>query len=164
MRLWRCCYLCLVGLRPVPQPFRLSPPRMVRPHTHGACMGQGARVWLQVVGCRWSNGLTTGGESVGWRLQAGDESLQWTIRCLDNTNRGSSMLDHPSGGQSASGHNNHTPKNRLLHYLYDGILCCLQLRRVLCTYKLVQTLDANEKAFLKGLQPCKAPLRKEKCG
>ena len=27
----------------------------------------------------------------------------WTIRCLGNTYSGSSMLDHPSGGQSASG-------------------------------------------------------------
>jgi hypothetical protein len=30
-------------------------------------------------GRRWSNGLTTGGDSVGWRLQAGNESLQWFI-------------------------------------------------------------------------------------
>jgi len=35
----------------------------------GAPMGQGAREWH-----RWSNGLTTGGKSVGWRLQAGDKS------------------------------------------------------------------------------------------
>ena len=39
-------------------------------------------------GCRWSNGLTTGGESIGWRMQAGEELLQWTIRCLDNMNSG----------------------------------------------------------------------------
>ena len=30
-------------------------------------------------GRRCSNGLTTSGESVGWRLQAGDKSLQWFI-------------------------------------------------------------------------------------
>ena len=29
------------------------------------------------LGRRWSNGLTTSGASIGWRLQAGDESLQW---------------------------------------------------------------------------------------
>ena len=75
----------------------------------GAHMGQGAWAWSQVVGCRWSNDLTNGGKSVGWRLQAGDELLQCKIRCLDNTNSGLSMLDHPSGGQSASGHNNHPP-------------------------------------------------------
>ena len=63
-------------------------------------MGQGACAWSQVVGPRWSNGLTTGGELIGWRFQAGDESLQWTIRCLDNMNSGSSMLDHQSGGQT----------------------------------------------------------------
>ena len=52
----------------------------------GAGMGQGARMgethaWgkAHARGRRWSNGLTTGGESVGRRLQAGDESLQWFI-------------------------------------------------------------------------------------
>ena len=81
-------------------------------------MGQDTRTWLQVVGPRWSNGLTTGGESVGWRLQTGDESLQWTIGCLHNTNSGSSMLDHLSGGQSASGHNNHTPRVVAKDYIF----------------------------------------------
>ena len=31
--------------------------------------------WISVQACaRWSNGLTMGGESVGWRLQAGDKT------------------------------------------------------------------------------------------
>ena len=66
-------------------------------------MGQGARMWSQVVGPRWSNGLTTSGDPVGWRFQAGDITLRWAIRALDNPSGGSSMLDDLSGGQSASG-------------------------------------------------------------
>ena len=31
--------------------------------------------WISVQACaRWSYGMNTGGESVGWRLQAGDKS------------------------------------------------------------------------------------------
>jgi len=52
---------------------------------------------------RWTNGLTTGGESVGWCFQAGDETLRWVIRTVDKPSSGPSMLDDPSGGQSASG-------------------------------------------------------------
>ena len=40
---------------------------------------------ISVQACaRWSNGLTTGGESIGWHLQAGDESLQWQSDTVDN--------------------------------------------------------------------------------
>jgi len=39
--------------------------------------------WISVDACaRWTNCLTTGGESVGWSFQAGDELLRWAIRTL----------------------------------------------------------------------------------
>jgi len=52
---------------------------------------------------RWTNGLTTSGESVGWCFQAGDETFWWINITVDNPNGGRSMLVDPSGGQSASG-------------------------------------------------------------
>ena len=42
--------------------------------------------WISEQACaRWSNGLTTGGASIGWHLQAGDESLQSQSDTVDNS-------------------------------------------------------------------------------
>ena len=85
MCLPRCCYLCLVSLRPAPRPFWLSPTRMVQlTHMDGE---RGKALAF------WSGGRAF--ESVPWWLF-------WSNRV------------EPSGGQSASGENNYTPYSLLV--------------------------------------------------
>ena len=89
-----CCYLCLVGLGPATQPFWLSPMRMVRPHTHGARKGYGARA-----GRRWTHGLASvvnplGGACKLVTYNSSGQSVAWTIRTVVNSCRSNRLVDN----------------------------------------------------------------------
>ena len=79
--LWRCRYLCLVGLRPAPQPVWLSLPRMVHFTRMNGARGKALAFW--------SGGRAF--DSVLWWLLCPKHCLStsgqfegWTIRGMDN--------------------------------------------------------------------------------